>query len=62
PGLPPRGAGGAAAPPAALPFGAAGWSPPREFVTQWTAVTPVVAVVLLVSTWGRGVGEPFAGP
>ncbi|MFC7893895.1 calcium:proton antiporter [Streptomyces sp. NPDC057381] len=26
---------------------------PREFLTQLTAVTPVVAVVLLVLTWGR---------
>ncbi|MFD5289011.1 calcium:proton antiporter [Streptomyces rochei] len=26
---------------------------PRDFLTQWTAVTPVIAVVLLVLTWGR---------
>ncbi|MEU5676045.1 calcium:proton antiporter [Streptomyces rochei] len=26
---------------------------PRDFLTQWTAVTPVIAVVLLALTWGR---------
>ncbi|WP_395572589.1 calcium:proton antiporter [Streptomyces sp. BK79] len=26
---------------------------PRELVAQWTTVTPVVAIVLLVLTWGR---------